>query len=87
MAATQLSEKDFQLLKDRLYRSKNALELVLNQCTGLNNFAYTMDDGRQVYLADFIEVIEAARVECKNHEPLEVQLRKIRRTLSQQPRG
>jgi hypothetical protein len=82
----KLPWNEFRLLKDRLYRSKNALELALESCPELN-LVETLSDGRKIDGGDVLAYLAMLRSECWKHGPAEVQERKVKEIVQQQPRG
>lgn len=84
---SNLSKDEFRLLKDRMYRTSNALSLAIRSCPELGAETFQFNDGRRISLLEILEVLDAARGGVWKHGPTEVQLRHVRTIVREQPRG
>jgi len=83
----KMSEEQFKLLKDRLYRAVNALQLSLESCPELENTYVELKDGHRLFPKEIFSWLEAVRSSSWKYGPDKVQFRYMRSLVSKQPHG
>ncbi|HEX3626705.1 MAG TPA: hypothetical protein VH280_14930 [Verrucomicrobiae bacterium] len=86
-ASKNLERREYELLKDRLYRASNALQLSLESCPELENTYVQLPDGHKLFPAEIFSWLNAVRSSSWKYGPTEVQLRHIKNLVKQQPKG
>lgn len=82
-----MKKKEYRILKDRLYRAKNAIELSLASNPNLQNTYIQLSDGHKLFAGEVLSWIDAVRSDCWKYGPPEVQRRYINQIMRDQPRG
>jgi hypothetical protein len=83
----KLSREEFRLLKDRLYRAQNALQLSLDSCPELQSLYMELPDKHKLFPGETLSLLQALRSECWKYGPPEVQSRHIKEIVRAQPQG
>lgn len=82
-----MSDEQFRLLKDRLYRASNALQLSLESCPDLQNIFVELEDGHKLKAMEVFLLLGKMRSEVWKYGPSKTQLRHIKGLLRNQARG
>jgi hypothetical protein len=82
-----LDEETFRLLKDRLGRALNQLQLSLTSCPQLEKMYVELPDGHRLYSHEIFSWLQAIRSDCWKFGPAEVQLRHMKAIVREQPKG
>jgi hypothetical protein len=86
-ARQNLDGENFRLLKDRLYRAVNALQLSVEGCPRLEKVYIELPDGHKLYAHEVFSWLGAVRSDCWKYGPPDVQMRHIKNILKDKPKG